>query len=438
MRPHYLKLWILSLLVLPMFMAPAVLALTPAEIQVQLQEELKAIEAEIKQYSTELAQTQSQKATLANKIKQLQIKQKALNLQIKETGLKLNDLSGKIVTVSNNIQTNLTKEQELQNAMKITLRKINMADGNIIFALFGKGGLAGMFTELQNYTDLISALEDLKQQTKQVRSELGVQQNLLEDQKTETSDLLKIKSIQQQGLKSTLGEQNQLLTVTKGKESNYQTILSDSKKRAAEIKSRMYELFNVGTQINFGQAVDIAKWASSLTGIRPAFLLAILTQESNLGKNVGTCNRPGDPPSKSWKVIMKPERDQTPFVQITQELKMNTDTTPVSCPMRDKNGNQVGWGGAMGPAQFIPSTWLGYRNKVTALTGSATANPWDIRDAFLASAIKLRADGANGTDEGDWKAAMRYFSGGVNLKNRFYGDNVIATTKQYLEDIGGM
>ena len=31
--------------------------------------------------------------------------------------------------------------------------------------------------------------------------------------------------------------------------------------------------------------------------MRPAFLLAILTQESDLGKNVGTCNRAGDPPS---------------------------------------------------------------------------------------------------------------------------------------------
>jgi membrane-bound lytic murein transglycosylase B len=106
--------------------------------------------------------------------------------------------------------------------------------------------------------------------------------------------------------------------------------------------------------------------------------------------------------------------------------------------MRDKNGKQVGWGGAMGPAQFIPSTWMGYRAKVTALTGHATANPWDIRDAFLASAIKLKGDGADGTDDGDWKAAMRYFSGSTNTKYRFYGDNVIKTTNQYLKDIADL
>ena len=256
----------------------------------------------------------------------------------------------------------------------------------------------------------------------------------MEDKKIDTDNLLQIKSIQEQGLKSTLGEQNQLLTETKGLESNYQKMLSDSKKRAGEIKGRIYELFNTGKQITFGQAVDIAKWTSELTGIRAAFVLAVLTQESNLGKNVGTCNRVGDPPEKSWKVIMKPTRDHEPFKTITDELGLPIDTTPVSCPMRNKDGSQNGWGGAMGPAQFIPSTWMGYKNKVATLTGKA-ANPWDIRDAFLASAIKLRNDGADGTDDGDWKAAMKYFAGSVNLKYRFYGDNVLATTKQYLADI---
>ncbi len=261
---------------------------------------------------------------------------------------------------------------------------------------------------------------------------------VLEDQKTDAANLLKIQSIQKQDLAGTIGEQNSLLVETKGKENNYQTLLADRKKRAAELRGRIYELFNTGKQINFGQAVDIAKWTSNLTGVRAAFVLAVLTQESNLGKNVGTCNRAGDPESKSWKVVMKPTRDHEPFKTITGELGLDIDTTPVSCPMKDKNGNQVGWGGAMGPAQFIPSTWMGYRAKVAKLSGKSTANPWDIRDSFLAAAIKLTNDGADGTDDGDWQAAMKYFAGSVNLKYRFYGDNVLKTTKQYEEDMKEM
>jgi membrane-bound lytic murein transglycosylase B len=195
----------------------------------------------------------------------------------------------------------------------------------------------------------------------------------------------------------------------------------------------LYQLLGVTNDITFGEAVKIAQWASAQSGVRPAFLLAVLTQESNLGKNVGTCNRPGDPPSKSWKVVMNPTRDQPPFLQITQELGMDTDITPISCPMRDSRGRQIGWGGAMGPAQFIPSTWMGYRDKVSAITGK-TADPWDIRDAFLAAAIKLAAGGAT-TQSGEWTAAMRYFSGSTSTKYRFYGDSVVAQAAKYQSDI---
>jgi membrane-bound lytic murein transglycosylase B len=239
--------------------------------------------------------------------------------------------------------------------------------------------------------------------------------------------------LQQKQLTGSVDEQNTLLKVTKGKESAYQAELSDTQKEAAAIKNRLYQLLEVSKQITFGQAVTIAQWASGQTGVRAAFLLAILTQESSLGANVGTCNRAGDPPSKSWRVVMKPDRDQAPFKQITAELGLPIDTTPVSCPMRDKSGNQVGWGGAMGPAQFIPSTWMGYRAKVTAVTGKA-ANPWDIRDAFLAAAIKLKADGA-GSQSGEWAAAMKYFSGGTNPAYRFYGDNVATLAAGYESDI---
>ena len=128
--------------------------------------------------------------------------------------------------------------------------------------------------------------------------------------------------------------------------------------------------------------------------------------------------------------------DQSAFQSITQELGMNPDITPVSCPMSDGKGNRIGFGGAMGPAQFIPTTWLGYRGKVTAITGKS-ANPWDIRDAFLASAIKLKADGA-GSVSGEWSAAMKYFSGSTNKAYRFYGDNVVKMAKEYQQDINDL
>ena len=58
-----------------------------------------------------------------------------------------------------------------------------------------------------------------------------------------------------------------------------------------------------------------------------------------------------------------------------------------------------------------------------------------MRDAFFAAALLLKNNGADSTSDGQWKAAMRYFSGGTNVKYRFYGDNVLATAVKYEQDI---
>lgn len=429
---------ILGFFIVTLFMVPVTFVKADNLTQDQLEQELKDIQLQINQITVELSKTQDQKVTLANKIKQLQARQKTLNLQIKQTSLQLTKIKSQLTVTENGIKINLFKQKTLKSEMLGFLRQMNATDDIILIQLFSEDGFSGAYKKIQEYGDITRELGLVLNEHRVLVVDLGIKQTKLEDQKLQTDNLLKISAIQKGSLSDSLSEENLLLVKTKGLENNYQVAIKDNKKRAAEIRNRIYELFSAGKQIDFGQAVDIAKWATGLTGVRPALLLAILTQESNLGKNVGTCNRTGDPKEKSWKVIMKPTRDQAPFEQITTELGLNIDTTPVSCPMHDKNGKQIGWGGAMGPAQFIPSTWMGYKNKVSALSGKTSANPWDIRDAFLASAIKLKSDGANGTEDSEWKAALRYFSGSVNLTFRFYADNVLATAKKYQTDIDAL
>ena len=403
--------------------------------QTELEKQLADIEKQIVEYQKQLTTTLSQKKTLANKINQLKIKQQELNALIKQTSFKVDKLADSISVAEKDLATNISKEDRLKKEIAVTIRLVHEKDLRPIILLALGNGLSAAFREVQQYIYLNINLKNLVDEVQKTQEQIVLNKETLEDQKQDAVQLLQIKSIQKQELVNSLGEQNSLLTKTKGLEVNYASALADSKKQAAEIRSRIYELFNTGSKVNFGQALEIANYAAKLTGIRPAFVLAVLTQESNLGKNVGTCNRAGDPIEKSWKTIMKPERDQEPFVKITKELNLNIDSTPVSCPMRDKSGKQIGWGGAMGPAQFIPSTWMGYKDKVSAITGKSPANPWDIRDAFIAASIKLRAGGADGTYNGEWKAAMIYFSGSANSKYTFYGDNVMALAEKYQKDI---
>ncbi|MFA6424342.1 MAG: hypothetical protein WCV83_03485 [Candidatus Magasanikbacteria bacterium] len=416
-----------------------VTAETSADDRTQLENQLKNIEEQIAQYEKELKTTQTEKKSLTAKINSLKNTQAALKLQIKKTTLVINELDGKITLTEKQITQTKNKTDRLKDNIGTLINLIDQKDKTLLIEILTtENNLAEFYSQVYSYNLLSQTIGDMLDTLRTTQKQLSDKQVVLEDQQDDAKNLLSLKTLQQQQLLGTISEQADLLKTTQGKETEYQKSISDTKKLAAEIKNRIYEMIGGSKQINFGEAVDLANWVNQQTGVRTAFLLAILTQESSLGKNIGTCNRPNDPPEKGWRVIMKPTRDQEPFQTITGELGKDTDITPVSCPMKDSKGKQVGWGGAMGPAQFIPSTWMGYRNKVTAITGNSVASPWDNRDAFLASALLLKANGADGTENGEWKAAMRYFSGGTNVAYRFYGDNVIKTTNKYIADIANL
>jgi membrane-bound lytic murein transglycosylase B len=98
----------------------------------------------------------------------------------------------------------------------------------------------------------------------------------------------------------------------------------------------------------------------------------------------------------------------------------------------------------MGPSQFIPSTWAAYGGIVNTGNGweysqsadairringnSSPANPFNNQDAFIATALLLRDNGAAGTYASDRMAALRYYAGwggATNPANAFYGDGVM-------------
>ena len=433
MRKIVLWLLVLSLLV-PLAIQKPNTAYSAS--QEELRKELAEIERQIAEQEKELTNIRGEKQTIQKKLDQLRREQTALQLKIKQTALRVRELSGQIDQTENSIKATNSQIENLKPKLAASLLEINeLEQMSLLEILVVNESLHEAADRIGHLNDVSEGLKDIVQEMRGLKSSLEEKQEVLEDQHEQTKDLLAIQALQEGEYKVKVQEQNGILTLTKVQEAEYQALLSSARAKAGEIRARLYELAGGGQNVNFGEAVAMAKWASAQTGVRPAFLLAILTQESNLGKNVGTCNRAGDPPEKSWRAVMSPKRDQPHFPTITEELGLNTDTTPISCPMRDRKGKQIGWGGAMGPAQFIPSTWMAYRDRVSNITGRP-ANPWDIRDAFLAAAIKLGGSGAVGQGEaGEWRAAMLYFSGSTNTRFRFYGDNVLNIARRYQAEV---
>ena len=206
-----------------------------------------------------------------------------------------------------------------------------------------------------------------------------------------------------------------MLAISKQSEADYKVVIQQKQAKAASIRAALFRLRDQ-EGISFGDAVKYAKEASKFTGVRAAFILGILKQESNLGNNVGQCYLSntdtgagvGKNTGTVFAKVMKPDRDITPFLSITKKLGLDWSQTPVSCPL------SVGYGGAMGPSQFIPSTWIGYENRVAQTLGVSAANPWVPEHAFMATALFVKDLGAaNGGYSAEQQAAARYYAGGA-------------------------
>ena len=94
-------------------------------------------------------------------------------------------------------------------------------------------------------------------------------------------------------------------------------------------------------------------------------------------------------------------------------------------------------GGAMGPAQFMPTTWQLYEISISKVTGHNPPNPWDPFDAFAAAALYLKDNGAvSGTYAAERKGALKYLAG--SKWERFitvFTDDVMALAAKYQEQI---
>ena len=401
--------------------------------------------AQSDEIAKDLNKTGAEKKTLENKIYSLNKKISNLNYQISQSNLIIKDLSIQIEDTKGSI---VNTESEIDNSKKklaSILRSIYEEEQKpIVEILLAEDSLSGFFDNLAFLESLNSKNKDLLQNIKYLKINLEDQKVSLDEEKEDLENMVEIQTVQKRQNSTAKKEQEYYLEIT---EEEYQKYLEEKEvvdQKASEIRARIFELIGVPDAPTFGEAYEIAKYVESLTGVRPEFLLAVLTQESNMGKNVGQCylkdsNTGAGQTIKTGRTlssVMKPTRDVQPFLTITKELGRDPFMTPVSCPM------SYGWGGAMGPAQFIPSTWMIYRDELREITGSP-ADPWDIKDAFLAAGLYLSRYGAQKqTYDGEFNAALSYFAGPgwynskyKSVYQRDYGYPIMAITKRYESDI---
>jgi len=386
-----------------------------------LESQLNDLKNQIDQYEGQISTYKKQGGTLKSEIANLDAKIAKINLQIKATNLTLAVLSQKMVDSENKISVYESQIESNRGSLTKVLQDLYKNDRKSTVEIFLASQkfsdfvneLNGLALVQQNLGDEIGKISDLRDQEKSARAELAFS-------RADTATLKQYQESQKNETASAKTDKNSLLDITKGQESKYQALLKQTKETAAQIRSRIFQLLG-GGELTFEQAYRFAKLAGDATGVRPAFILAVLDRESALGQNIGKC---------SYKTAMKPQ-DIPIFLDIVSRVGLgNPDSVFVSCANKDG-----AYGGAMGPAQFIPSTWEFYKDGISKITGHSPASPWNNGDAFVAAALYLANAGAANNER---VAAAKYYCGGS--WNRYvctevYGRKVTETAAQFQDDI---
>ena len=391
---------------------------------------LEEYQKQLEEYQSQAENAKSQSKTLQGEIVRLNSEINQVQLEIKSLALSINKTGLEIGVTETKIGDAEGKINKHKSALGQYIKIINENDQRSLTEILLKNqNLSDFFNDLNSIQitqdNLKTAIDDIKD----LKGQLEGHQASLEEKQTELEQAKRLQEIEKRSIDATKAARAKLLKDTQGKESKYQELAKKTQKDIEAIKSQIGYLIQNG--ISAEEAIKYGQLAAIGAGIRPAFLIAELEQESALGNNVGKCLIVDATSGATRRITngqiykkgIHPTRDLALFLNITVELGKDPFQTPISC------GSS--WGGAMGPAQFIPSTWMGYKEEVTRLTGHNPANPWSIEDAFVAAATKLAKDGANSqTRAGEIAASKRYYCGSAT--SRSSGCNNYANSVQRL------
>lgn len=379
--------------------------------------EIADLDKKIKELGAARDTTKAQADIINHQLSLLTSRLKQAQLELQQTQLNLRVVTKEKATTETDIGKLREAAQEKRQHLKTVLRLLyDHEQQSLIRIFFTEGSLSDVFAARDAYEQVQDQHITLMQELKSQEEELQRKQTQLEEQQQDLGQLQELLADQRQNLTAQQSEQQVFLKAKRAEQIKYDQRLAEARQARQEIEQDVFTLKSAGVNIKLTEAKDIARYAEKLTGVRAALLLGVLKVETNLGANLGSGVFPDD---------MHPASREA-FVRVMARLNLDRRSAPISARPRSYQG----WGGAMGPGQFMPDTWEKIEPRVAELMRKSIPNPYELTDAFVATAIFLADRGATARD-GEYEAVNRYLAGPNWQRFTWYGDRVLAVAAEY-------
>ncbi|HEC30688.1 MAG TPA: hypothetical protein ENI66_01585, partial [Candidatus Yonathbacteria bacterium] len=255
----------------------------------ELEAELAELEKEIGVQRVILKDKQKEGTSIKRDVAILNAQIQKARLVIRSRNIAIANLEGDIRN-KGEIISDLNKKLERQRAsLSELLRKTNEIDEfTLVEVILGNQELSEFFADVDSFDAIKERLNLSFYEIRAIREATDTERVILGEKRSDEIDAKVAKEREKRAVEISESEKQRLLSINKNQEKAYKEVLDEREARAATIRSTLFALRD-SAPIPFGEALDYATIASAGTGVRPAFILAILTQESNLGENIGSC-----------------------------------------------------------------------------------------------------------------------------------------------------
>ena len=210
-----------------------------------LSAQIKALDQEIKAYNLKISQTQGEAKTLKAALAKLEARRVGLSKDIAYTKLRITQAEENIYFTQNKIKTTQSTLDRNKEALAESLRVLTQNDQSVprfVGALAEGSHISDALHVTKYNADVSNAINEKVRALIDTKTTLAVQKATYEERKTVLISLNQTLTGQKELVDQTSKDKSTLLEQTKNKESTYQTLVAERKKKKGALEVEMLDV----------------------------------------------------------------------------------------------------------------------------------------------------------------------------------------------------